>query len=43
LAALRVSLIDETGGFLDAKPFPAAAYRERSPIMAEIRHDGLEL
>jgi predicted nucleotidyltransferase len=43
LAALRVSLIDEIGAFLDAMPYAAAAYRERSPLMAEIRHEGLDL
>jgi hypothetical protein len=26
LAALRVDMIDETGAFFDAKPYPAAAY-----------------
>lgn len=43
LAALRVRLIDETGAFLDAKPYPASAYTERSPLMGEIRHDGRDL
>lgn len=43
LAALRVRLIDEAGMFLDIMPYPAAAYQERSPLMAEIRHDGLDL
>lgn len=43
LAALRVDLIDETGAFFDAKPYAAAAYAERSPLMHEIRHDGLDL
>jgi predicted nucleotidyltransferase len=43
LAALRVSMIDATGAFFDAKPYPAAAYDERSPLMAEIRHDGIAL
>lgn len=43
LAALRVKFIDETGAFFDAKPYPAAAYRERSPLMHEIRRDGRDL
>jgi predicted nucleotidyltransferase len=43
LAALRVKFIDETGAFFDAKPYPAGAYRERSPIMHEIRREGLDL
>ncbi len=43
LAALRVEFIDETGVFFDAKPYPAGAYRERSPLMHEIRREGLDL
>jgi uncharacterized protein len=43
LAALRVRLLDETGAFLDAIPYSADARGERSPLMAEIRRDGLEL
>lgn len=43
LADLRVSFIDETGAFFDAKPYLATAYRERTPLMHEIREDGLDL
>lgn len=43
LAKLRVDFIDETGAFFDAKPFRAEAWDERSPLMHEIRHDGIEL
>ena len=43
LALLRVDLLDETGVFLDAKPYAAAAYSEQSPLMHEIRRDGLDL
>lgn len=43
LAVLRVSMIDATGAFFDAKPYPASAYNERSPLMHEIRHDGIAL
>jgi uncharacterized protein len=43
LAALRANFIDETGAFFDAKPYPAGAYRERSPLMHEIRREGLDL
>src|SRR5258707_11198866 len=42
LAMLRVSLLDETGAFFDARPYAAAAYAERTPLMHEIRQ-GLEL
>ena len=43
LADLRVKLIDDTGAFFDVLPYPAAAYTERSPLMREIRLDGLDL
>lgn len=43
LAELRVRLIDDAGAFFDALPYPAAAYAERSPLMREIRIDGLDL
>ncbi|MGO9005713.1 MAG: nucleotidyltransferase domain-containing protein [Beijerinckiaceae bacterium] len=43
LADLRVDFIDDTGAFFDAKPFPATAYRDRTPLMHEIRRDGLDL
>ena len=43
LAVLRVKFLDETGAFFDAKPYPAMAYRERSPLMYEIRREGIDL
>jgi predicted nucleotidyltransferase len=43
LARLRVEMIDETGAFFDAKPYLAAALQERTPLMHQIRQDGLDL
>ena len=43
LAGLRVKFIDETGAFFDAKPYSVTAYRERSPLMHEIRREGINL
>lgn len=43
LAALRVDFLDEEGAFFDAKPYAASDYLDRSPIMHQIRQDGLEL
>ena len=43
LADLRVRFIDDTGIFFDAKPFPAAAYKDQTPLMHEIRREGLDL
>ncbi len=43
LACLRVDMIDETGVFFDAKPYAASAWFERTPLMHEIRQEGLDL
>ncbi len=43
LAVLRVKFLDDTGAFFDAKPYPATAYDERTPLMREIRRDGFDL
>jgi predicted nucleotidyltransferase len=43
LADLRVTFLDETGIFFDAKPYPVAAYRDATPLMYQIRHEGLDL
>jgi len=43
LADLRVRFLDETGAFFDAKPYPASAWQGASPLMHEIRREGLEL
>jgi predicted nucleotidyltransferase len=43
LADLRVRFLDETGAFFDARPYPTTAYRDTTPLMHEIRREGLEL
>jgi uncharacterized protein len=43
LADLRSDILDETEAFIDAKPYPAGAYRERTSLMQEIRRDGVDL
>jgi len=43
LADLRVQFLGDTDAFFDAMPYPASAYLERTPLMREIRRDGLEL
>jgi uncharacterized protein len=43
LADLRVDFIDDTGAFFDAKPYAVAAWQDHTPLMHEIRRDGLEL
>jgi len=43
LAELRVAFLDDTGVFFDAKPYSAQAYFERSPLMHQIRGEGVDL
>lgn len=43
LADLRVRFLDDTGAFFDARPYPAAAYGDPTPLMLEIRRDGRQL
>jgi uncharacterized protein len=43
LADLSVRVFDDTGAFIDAKPFRAEEYAKLSPLMHEIRRDGLTL
>jgi uncharacterized protein len=43
LADLRLEFLDETGAFFDAKPYPATGYSERTPLMREIRREGVDL
>lgn len=43
LAGLRLELLDETGAFFDAFPYAAAAWADRTPLMREIRREGLSL
>ena len=43
VADLRARFLDETGAFFDAKPYPATAWRDATPLMHEIRRDGLDL
>ncbi len=43
LSHITTAILNDTGAVISAKPFPAGAYRERSPLMQEIRADGLDL
>ena len=36
-------MIDETGAFFDAMPYLDTAFQERTPLMHEIRRDGVDL
>ena len=43
LSRITTAILDDTGAVLSAKPFSAGAWREMSPLMHEMRHDGLDL
>ena len=43
LAHITTAILDDTGAVISAKPFAAAAYQVRSPLMHEIRGEGLDL
>jgi len=43
LAEIEIDLLDDTGAVVNAVPFPAEAYAKRTPLMAELRRDGLDL
>ena len=43
LADLGTDFLDETGEFIHAMPYAAGSYNERSPLMLEVRADGIDL
>jgi uncharacterized protein len=43
LAALRADFLEDADVFIDAKPYPAGAYRDRTTLMREIRREGVDL
>jgi predicted nucleotidyltransferase len=43
LADLRSAILADTEAFIDAKPYPAGAYRDPTALMGEIRREGVDL
>lgn len=43
LAAIETDIPAETGAFIHAMPYHAGSYRERTPLMHEIRREGIDL
>ncbi len=43
IAVIETDILCETGAVINALPFRAAAYRERTPLMHELRREGLDL
>ena len=43
LTEIELDIMDDTGAVIHAIPFPAGAWAERTPLMHEIRREGLDL
>ena len=43
LADLSTDILSETGEFVHAMPYHSNAYDERTPLMREIRREGVDL
>jgi predicted nucleotidyltransferase len=43
LSNIAAAILNDTGLVISAKPFDADTYRELSPLMKEIRADGIDL
>jgi predicted nucleotidyltransferase len=43
LADLRTEFLEDADVFIDAKPYPAGAYHDRTTLMREIRREGVDL
>ena len=43
LAEVETDILYDTGAVINALPFPAGAYRERTGFMGALRKDGLDL
>jgi predicted nucleotidyltransferase len=43
IAEIEIGIPDETGAVINAMPFKAGAYEERTGLMRELRREGLDL
>jgi uncharacterized protein len=43
LSAIETDILIDTGAFIHSMPYPAGTYRERTPLMHEIRREGVDL
>jgi|SRR5471030_3009622 predicted nucleotidyltransferase len=43
LSDIETTILYETGAVINALPFPAGTYRERTGFMGELRRNGLDL
>jgi predicted nucleotidyltransferase len=43
LSVIETDILAETGAFVHSMPYSAGAYRQRTPLMHELRRDGIDL
>ena len=43
LAVIETDILAETGAFIHSMPYRAGSYRERTPLMHDIRREGIDL
>jgi uncharacterized protein len=43
LADIATDVLYESGGVVHAMPYPVGSYNERTPLMGEVRRDGVDL
>ncbi|HXO03400.1 MAG TPA: nucleotidyltransferase domain-containing protein [Stellaceae bacterium] len=43
IVEVETDILDDTGAVINAMPFPAGAYRQRTGFMREIRLEGVDL
>jgi predicted nucleotidyltransferase len=43
LVEIGIDLLDDTGAVINAWPFRASAYNDRTGLMSELRRDGMDL
>jgi predicted nucleotidyltransferase len=43
IALATVNLFDETGALIHAMPYREGSYQERTPLMHEVRREGIDL
>jgi hypothetical protein len=43
LSVIETDILVETGAFIHSIPYPAGSYRQHTPLMHEIRREGVDL
>jgi len=43
LSVIETDILAETGAFIHSMPYRAGSYRQRTPLMHEIRREGVDL